>query len=88
MQPSSAAPLPKEAVERFKRECIKVLSNLPDQRVEFNRFPAVYQREMGEQLLLAAFGAKKLVQLFQAIPEVVQVTLWTVICKETAGHAV
>ena len=68
-----------EAVEVFRQECIAILSDLPDREVPIVRFPEAYYKHFGQQLLLARFGAKKLTQLFQAIPEVVQV-VYVLVC--------
>ena len=70
---ASPAALPPESVQLFRQECIEVLSKVPDQKLPFNRFPEMYLKVKGQQFSLVRYHAKKLVQLVQSIPDVVQV---------------
>ena len=62
-----------EAIEKFRKECIEVLSSLPDKGVAINYFPSAFSKQFGRPLLLADYGAKKLVQLMQTIPDTIEV---------------
>ena len=62
-----------EAIEKFRRECIEVLSALPDKGVGVTYYPSAFSKHFGRPMLLADYGAKKLVQLLQAIPDTVKV---------------
>ena len=69
--------IPAESVELFKKECIEVLSSLPDRRVYLSKFPEAYYKCKGEIFALSRYKAKKIVLLVQAIPDVVRV--WIVV---------
>ena len=67
--------IPAESIQLFKKECVEVLSSLPDQRVQLARFPEVYYKAKGQMFALARYKAKKIVLLAQAIPDTVRVRI-------------
>ena len=64
--------LPADAIMRFKLDCIEVLSSVDGRALLMKQFPEYYLKVKREQFLLANYQAKKLVQLVEAIPDVVQ----------------
>ena len=65
--------IPAESVQLFRKECIEVLSSLPERKVQLARFPEAYHKSKGQMFSLARYKAKKIVFLAQAIPDTVQV---------------
>ena len=67
--------IPASSVQLFKKDCIEVLSSMPDRRLPLVRFPEAYYKCKGEMFSLARYNAKKTILLVQAIPDVVRVRL-------------
>ncbi|XP_058013363.1 meiosis regulator and mRNA stability factor 1 isoform X2 [Ahaetulla prasina] len=66
----------KEEIERTKqfcREVIDLLRHQPYFRMPFNKFIPSYHHHFGRQCKLAHYGFTKLLELFEAIPDVLQV---------------
>ncbi|KAM3826494.1 meiosis regulator and mRNA stability factor 1 isoform 3-T4 [Vipera latastei] len=65
----------KEEVERTKQFCKEVIDLLRHQpyfRMPFNKFIPSYHHHFGRQCKLAHYGFTKLLELFEAIPDVLQ----------------
>ncbi|XP_065540254.1 meiosis regulator and mRNA stability factor 1 isoform X2 [Lathamus discolor] len=65
-----------EEIERtkwFAKEVVDLLRHQPHFRMPFNKFIPSYHHHFGRQCKLAYYGFTKLVELFEAIPEVLQV---------------
>ncbi len=65
--------IPKRSVKLFKKDCIEVLSSLPERKTLLTKYPVAYLKLKQEQFSLVKYNAKKLVHLMQAIPDVVKV---------------
>lgn len=76
-QAVAAPPIPPAAVKKFRQDCVKVLSAEPGHKVLLIRFHEAYLKQFGHQFSLSQYGAKKLINLFEAIPDVVKV--WCVV---------
>ncbi|XP_062999466.1 meiosis regulator and mRNA stability factor 1 isoform X2 [Elgaria multicarinata webbii] len=66
----------KEEIERtkqFSKEVIDLLRHQPYFRMPFNKFIPSYHHHFGRQCKLAFYGFTKLLELFEAIPDVLQV---------------
>uniref|UniRef100_A0A670JSL0 Meiosis regulator and mRNA stability factor 1 n=1 Tax=Podarcis muralis TaxID=64176 RepID=A0A670JSL0_PODMU len=66
----------KEEVERtkqFSKEAVDLLRHQPYFRMPFNKFIPFYHHHFGRQCRLAYYGFTKLLELFEAIPDVLQV---------------
>lgn len=72
-QTVAAPPIPPAAVKKFKQDCVKVLSAEPGHKVLLIRFHEAYLKQFGHQFSLSQYGAKKLINLFEAIPDTVKV---------------
>jgi len=69
-----AAPLiPPAAVKKFKQDCVEILTAEPGRKVLLIRFHEAYLKQFGHQFSLSQYGAKKLINLFEAIPDTVKV---------------
>ena len=73
VSPNPPAAISTKAIEKFREECIQVLSTIPDRKVAVTYYPSAFSKHFGRPMLLADYGAKKLVQLLQAIPDTVKV---------------
>ncbi|KAJ7305800.1 hypothetical protein JRQ81_010166 [Phrynocephalus forsythii] len=66
----------KEEIERtkqFSKEVVDLLRHQPYFRMPFNKFIPSYHHHFGRQCKLAYYGFTKLLELFEAIPDVLQV---------------
>uniref|UniRef100_A0A8D0BI04 Meiosis regulator and mRNA stability factor 1 n=1 Tax=Salvator merianae TaxID=96440 RepID=A0A8D0BI04_SALMN len=66
----------KEEIERtkqFSKEAVDLLRHQPYFRMPFNKFIPFYHHHFGRQCRLAYYGFTKLIELFEAIPDVLQV---------------
>ncbi|XP_062820374.1 meiosis regulator and mRNA stability factor 1 isoform X1 [Anolis carolinensis] len=66
----------KEEIERtkqFSKDVIDLLRHQPYFRMSFNKFIPSYHHHFGRQCKLAYYGFTKLLDLFEAIPDVLQV---------------
>uniref|UniRef100_A0A8B9GLT5 Meiosis regulator and mRNA stability factor 1 n=1 Tax=Amazona collaria TaxID=241587 RepID=A0A8B9GLT5_9PSIT len=65
-----------EEIERtkwFAKEVVDLLRHQPHFRMPFNKFIPSYHHHFGRQCKLAYYGFTKLVELFEAIPDVLQI---------------
>ena len=65
-----------DEVERTKQlalEVIDLLKNSPQCQMPFNKFIPAYHHHFGKQCRVSDYGFTKLMELFEAIPDVVQV---------------
>lgn len=70
MSPGKLSP---DAVSRFRMDCIEVLSSVEGHTLLLKHFHEQYRKVKNEQFLLSNYQAKKLIDLVQAVPDVVQV---------------
>ena len=71
--PTAPPPIPAEAVQKFRQECVEVLRAEQGHRVQLIRFHEAYLKHFGHQMSLSNYGAKKLINLLEAIPDTVKV---------------
>ena len=60
--------------QKFAEECIELLKHVPECRLPFNKFIPAYQQHFGRQCRLADYGFTKLIELFEAIPTIIEIT--------------
>ena len=70
---NSPSAVPVQARTKFRKECLEVLSGVPDQAMALGQLPAAFSKHFGRSFVLADYGAKKLLQLAQSIPHTVKV---------------
>ncbi|XP_014255164.1 meiosis regulator and mRNA stability factor 1-like [Cimex lectularius] len=61
-----------ERTKAFSLEVIELLSHAPQCAIMFNKFIPAYHHHFGHQCRMMDFGFSKLVELFEAIPEIVK----------------
>ena len=57
----------------FVREVVDLLKNSPHCRLPFTKFIPEYHHHFGRQCRVADYGYTKLIELFEAIPHIMQV---------------
>jgi len=57
----------------FSRELVDLLKTTPNCQLSFNRFIPAYHHHFGRQCRVADYGFTKLIQLLEALPNIVQV---------------
>ncbi|XP_054265497.1 meiosis regulator and mRNA stability factor 1-like [Macrosteles quadrilineatus] len=62
-----------ERTKQFALQVVELLSHTPQCSMEFAKFIPAYHHHYGTQCRVADFGFTKLIELFEAIPEVVKV---------------
>ncbi|XP_063199881.1 meiosis regulator and mRNA stability factor 1 isoform X2 [Chroicocephalus ridibundus] len=62
-----------ERTKQFSKEVVDLLRHQPHFRMPFNRFIPSYHHHFGRQCKLAYYGFTKLLELFEAIPDVLLV---------------
>ncbi|XP_025991355.1 meiosis regulator and mRNA stability factor 1 isoform X2 [Solenopsis invicta] len=65
-----------EEIERtklFAKEVIELLQHAPQCRMQFNKFVPSYHHHFGHQCRVSDYGFTKLIELFEAIPDVVKI---------------
>uniref|UniRef100_F6SD01 Meiosis regulator and mRNA stability factor 1 n=1 Tax=Monodelphis domestica TaxID=13616 RepID=F6SD01_MONDO len=62
-----------ERTKQFSKEVVDLLRHQPHFRMPFNKFIPSYHHHFGRQCKLAHYGFTKLLELFEAIPDVLQV---------------
>ncbi|XP_063240697.1 meiosis regulator and mRNA stability factor 1 isoform X1 [Bacillus rossius redtenbacheri] len=72
---SSASPPLASMLSLFCRELVDLLRTSPQCQLPFNRFIPAYHHHFGRQCRVANYGFTKLVDLLEALPGTVQVTL-------------
>ncbi|XP_074867395.1 meiosis regulator and mRNA stability factor 1 isoform X2 [Carettochelys insculpta] len=62
-----------ERTKQFSKEVVDLVRHQPHFRMPFNKFIPSYHHHFGRQCKLAYYGFTKLLELFEAIPDVLQV---------------
>lgn len=62
-----------ERTRQFGKEVVDLLRHQPHFRMPFSKFIPTYHHHFGRQCKLTYYGFSKLMELFEAIPEVLQV---------------
>ncbi|XP_073809548.1 meiosis regulator and mRNA stability factor 1 isoform X9 [Danio rerio] len=62
-----------ERTRQFGREVVDLLRHQPHFRMAFSRFIPTYHHHFGRQCKLSYYGFSKLMELFEAIPDILQV---------------
>ncbi|KAG8558255.1 hypothetical protein GDO81_016929 [Engystomops pustulosus] len=62
-----------ERTKQFSKEVVDLLRHQPHFRMPFNKFIPSYHHHFGRQCKLTYYGFTKLIDLFEAIPDVLQV---------------
>lgn len=63
-----------ERTRQFGKEVVDLLRHQPHFRMPFSKFIPTYHHHFGRQCKLTYYGFSKLMELFEAIPEVLQVS--------------
>ena len=63
-----------EKTKQFAYEVIDLLRNCPQCTMVFNKFIPAYHHHFGRQCRVADYGFLKLIELFEAVPDVVTVS--------------
>ncbi|XP_077629274.1 meiosis regulator and mRNA stability factor 1 isoform X8 [Crocuta crocuta] len=62
-----------ERTKQFSKDVVDLLRHQPHFRMPFNKFIPSYHHHFGRQCKLAHYGFTKLLELFEAIPDILQV---------------
>lgn len=62
-----------ERTRKFATEVIELLKHAPQQRMLFNKFVPSYHHHFGHQCRVSNYGFTKLIELFEAIPDIVKI---------------
>ncbi|XP_066432321.1 meiosis regulator and mRNA stability factor 1 isoform X2 [Eleutherodactylus coqui] len=62
-----------ERTKQFSKEVVDLLRHQPHFRMSFNKFIPSYHHHFGRQCKLTYYGFTKLIDLFEAVPDVLQV---------------
>ncbi|KAL7299894.1 hypothetical protein TKK_0007222 [Trichogramma kaykai] len=62
-----------EKTRQFAAEVIELLKHAPQQRMLFNKFVPSYHHHFGHQCRVSDYGFTKLIELFEAIPDIVKI---------------
>jgi len=68
-----SSPVLNQQLSKFSHEVIDLLQHSPQCSLPFSRFIPTYHHHFGRQCRIANYGFTKLIELFDAIPHVVQV---------------
>lgn len=63
-----------ERTKQFSKDVVDLLRHQPHFRMPFNKFIPSYHHHFGRQCKLAYYGFTKLLELFEAIPDILQVS--------------
>lgn len=63
-----------ERTKQFGKEVVDLLRHQPHCRMPFSKFIPTYHHHFGRQCKLSYYGFTKLIELFEAIPEVLMVS--------------
>lgn len=63
-----------ERTKQFSQDVVDLLRHQPHFRMPFNKFIPSYHHHFGRQCKLAYYGFTKLLELFEAIPNILQVS--------------
>ena len=72
---SDQTPEERERMKQLSLEVIDLLKNSPQCQMPFNKFIPAYHHHFGKQCRVSDYGFTKLIELFEAIPHVVDVSL-------------
>ncbi|XP_045606696.1 meiosis regulator and mRNA stability factor 1 isoform X2 [Procambarus clarkii] len=61
-----------ERTRQFAAEVVELLRHSPQCKMQFNRFIPAYHHHFGRQCRVADYGFGKLIELFEAIPDILQ----------------
>ena len=70
-----SSPLLTQQLNQLSRELADLLKAFPNCRLPLNKFIPSYHHHFGRQCRVADYGYTKLMELFEAVPHVVQVSL-------------
>ncbi|KAL3876190.1 hypothetical protein ACJMK2_034060, partial [Sinanodonta woodiana] len=70
---SCATPLLNQQLNQLSREMVDLLRHSPQCRMPVSRFIPTYHHHFGRQCRVADYGYNKLMELFEAIPHVIQI---------------
>ena len=62
-----------ERTKQFAVEVVELLRHAPQCKMQFNKFVPSYHHHFGHQCRVSDYGFTKLIELFEAIPEVVKI---------------
>ena len=62
-----------ERTKQLALEVVDLLKNSPQCQMPFNKFIPAYHHHFGKQCRVSDYGFSKLMELFEAIPRVVEV---------------
>ncbi|XP_031832959.1 meiosis regulator and mRNA stability factor 1-like protein isoform X2 [Nomia melanderi] len=62
-----------ERTKQFAVEVVELLGHAPQCRMQFNKFVPSYHHHFGHQCRVSDYGFTKLIELFEAIPDVVKI---------------
>ncbi|XP_054008380.1 meiosis regulator and mRNA stability factor 1 isoform X1 [Hylaeus anthracinus] len=62
-----------ERTKKFAVEVVELLKHAPQCRMQFNKFVPSYHHHFGHQCRVSDYGFTKLIELFEAIPDVVKI---------------
>lgn len=65
-----------ERTKQFSLEVVDLLKHNPQCRMPFNKFIPAYHHHFGRQCRVSDYGFAKLIELFEAIPHVVEVHIY------------
>lgn len=71
-----------ERTKQFAVDAVDLLKHSPQYRMPFSRFIPAYHHHFTRQCRVADYGFTKLIELFEAIPHVVQVTADQTSCSQ------
>lgn len=63
-----------ERTKQFAKEVVDLLRHQPHCRMPFSKFIPTYHHHFGRQCKLSYYGFTKLIELFEAIPDVLMVS--------------
>ena len=75
-----SSPLLNQQLTKFSHEVVDLLQHSPQCCLPFSRFIPTYHHHFGRQCRIANYGFTKLIELFDAVPHVVEVC----VCEDTS----
>lgn len=70
-----------ERTKQFGKEVVDLLRHQPHCRMPFSKFIPTYHHHFGRQCKLSYYGFTKLVDLFEAIPDILKVKDGLFLCE-------
>jgi hypothetical protein len=68
-----------ERTRQFSLEVVDLLKHSPQCRMPFNKFIPSYHHHFSKQCRVSDYGFTKLIELFESIPDIVQVRHWAIV---------